>query len=103
MRRLIGMLAITFTALEAADSFLTMWAVNHGYTELNILMAPFAHTWWLVAVKVLPAALAGWLSFWVVGRLPKTWRVVPKAIAFGLGAASVFVIIVIVSNFMEML
>lgn len=103
MRVLVGALAITFTALEAADSFLTMWAVNHGYTELNILVAPFAGTWWMAACKVLPAALVGWLAFWSVGRFPRTWRIAPKILAFGLGAASTFLIIVLVSNLIEIL
>lgn len=102
MRKVVGVLAITFTALEAADSFLTMWAVNHGYTELNILIAPIAHTWWMAAIKVLPAALVGWLAFWAVGRFPETWRVAPKVLAFGLAAASVFLVIVLVNNLMEL-
>jgi len=102
MKKTVGVLAITFVALEAADSFLTMWAVNHGYTELNILMAPIAHTWWMVATKVLPAALVGWLLFWAVGRFPKSWTVAPKVVAFGLGAAGSFLGIVLASNLGEM-
>jgi len=103
MKRKVAILAITLTALEAVDSFLTMWAVNHGYTELNILVAPFAHTWWLAAAKILPAALVGWLAYWLVGRFPKTWRVAPWALALGLAAGSLFLIIVLVSNLLQIL
>lgn len=103
MKRKIGILAITLTALEAADSFLTMWAVNHGYTELNILVAPFAHTLWMAAVKILPAALVGWLAWWLVGRFPSTWIVAPMALVFGLATGSLFLIIVIVDNLLQML
>ena len=103
MRRTVGVLAIAFVTLEAADSFLTMWAVNHGYTELNILMAPIAHTWWMAAIKVLPVALVGWLLFWAVGRFPKSWKVAPKVVAFGLGAACAFLGIVLASNLGELI
>jgi len=98
MKKTVGVLATTFVALEVADSFLTMWAVNHGYTELNNLVAPIAHTWWMAAIKVLPAALVGWLLFWTVGRCPKTWKVAPKVLVFGLGATCAFLSIVLASN-----
>ena len=103
MKKTVGVLALALVALQVADSFLTMWATNHGYTEVNHLMAPIAHTWWMAAVKVLPTALVGWLAFWAVGRFPKTWRVAPKVVACGLGAACSFLGLVLASNLGELI
>jgi len=103
MRKKVGVLALALVALQVADSSLTMWATSHGYTEVNPFMAPIAHTWWMAAVKVLPTALVGWLAFWAVGRFPKTWRVAPKVVVFGLGAACAFLGIVLASNLGELI
>ena len=90
MTRKVIALAVAFVALQAADSFLTMWAVGHGYTELNSLIAPIAHTWWMVAIKVLPAIAVGVLAVWAVGRFPKTWRIAPVVLLVGLLAADIW-------------
>ncbi len=96
MKRLIIALAVALVALEAADGFLTMWAVNHGYQETNPWMAPLAHTWWgAVVVKVLPAAAVSVL-------MVKLGRRFPKSVAFGLSCASAFLVVVLVGNLLEL-
>ena len=95
MKRIIIVLAITLVVLQVADSFLTMWATNHGYQEVNSIVAPIAHTWWLPACKVLPAIGVSFLMVKLARRFPKT-------VAFGLSAASAFLAIVLVANVFEL-
>ena len=95
MKRVIIALALALVALEAADGFLTMWATNNGYQEVNSLVAPIAHTLWLPVVKVLPAIA---VSFLMV-RLGRRFS---KSVAFGLSAASAFLVIVLVGNLLEL-
>lgn len=91
-------LGIAFIGLEAADSLLTMWAVNHGFTELNPILAPIAGTWVSPVVKVLPAVFAVWLLTKVTSRWPRT-RPVANA---GFATAVAFLGAVIVSNLYEL-
>ncbi len=94
MKRVIA-LALALVALEAADGFLTMWATNHGYQEVNSWVAPIAHTWWLPVSKVLPAIAVSFL-------MVRLGRRFPKSVAFGLSAASAFLVIVLVGNLLEL-
>jgi len=95
MKRIIVALALAFVVLQVADSFLTMWATNHGYQEVNSIVAPIAHTWWLPVCKVLPAIGVSFLMLKLARRFPKT-------VAFGLSAASAFLAIVLVANVFEL-
>ncbi|KKL68322.1 hypothetical protein LCGC14_2002950 [marine sediment metagenome] len=95
MKRVIIALALALVALEAADGFLTMWAINHGYQEVNSWVAPIAHTWWLPVVKVLPAIAVSFL-------MVRLGRRFPKSVAFGLSAASAFLVVVLVRNLLEL-
>lgn len=95
MKRIIIALAMALVALQVADSFLTMWATNHGYQEVNSIVAPIAHTWWLPVCKVLPAIGVSFLMVKLARRFPKT-------VVFGLSAASAFLAIVLVANVFEL-
>lgn len=98
MKKLVRTLGITFVALEAADAFLTLWAVNHGFQEINPLMAPIAGTWLSPLVKIVPAALVVWGLDRLGRRHPKTRPVT----AAGLGAVIVFLGVVLVGNLGEL-
>jgi len=95
MKRIIIALAMTLVVLQVADSFLTMWATNHGYQEVNSIVTPIAHTWWLPVCKVLPAIGVSFLMLKLARRFPKT-------VVFGLSAASAFLAIVLVANVFEL-
>ena len=95
MKRLILALALALVALEAADGFLTVWAINHGYQEVNAWVAPIADTFWLPVVKVLPAIAVSFL-------MVRLGRRFPKSVAFGLSAASAFLVVVLVANLLEL-
>lgn len=98
MKKTAAILVSWLVGLQAADSAMTMWATNHGYTEVNPIVAPIADTWWLPPSKVLPALLVGMVVVGVMGRIP----MVPKAINFGLAVASVFLAVVVASNVAEL-
>ena len=91
-------LGITFVGLEAVDAFLTMWAVNNGFTELNPLLAPVAGTWVSPVVKILPAVFAVWFLTKAANRWP---RIRPIANA-GFAVTVAFLGAVIVSNLCEL-
>ena len=86
-----------FVGLETIDAFLTLWAMQHGFTEVNPLMAPIAGTWLGPLVKIIPALAAAWLLLWVTRRWPRTRPVA----GFGLIMASCFMAIIIGSNLLE--
>jgi len=94
MRRL----CMAFVGLEAADAFLTMWAVNNGFIEVNRLLAPVAGTWLSPAVKILPAAFAAWLLIKMTARWPKT----KTSANVGLAVTVAFMTIVVASNLLEL-
>ena len=98
MKKLVRNLGIAFVAFEAADAFLTLWATNHGFQEVNPLMVPFAHTWAFPFLKILPAALVVWALARLGRRYPKTQPVT----IFGLAAAVAFLGVVLVSNVAEL-
>lgn len=98
MKKLILTLGIAFVALQVADAFLTLWAVNHGFEEVNPLLAPIAGTWLGPVVKIVPAALVVWGLDRLGRRYPRTRPVS----AVGLGAAIVFLGVVLVSNVAEL-
>jgi hypothetical protein len=87
-----------FISFEIIDAFLTMWAVQHGFTEVNLLMAPIAGTWLGPLVKIVPTLAAAGLLLWVTRRWPHTRPVA----GFGLVAACGFMAIIIGSNLLEL-
>jgi len=91
-------LSVAFIGLQAADTFLTMWAVNHGFTEVNPLMAPIAGTWASPVVKIAPAILVA------VGlaRLTKRWPRTRTVATVGQAATVVFMVGILTSNLLEM-
>lgn len=95
---MLKLLSIGFIAMQAVDSFLTLWATNNGATEVNPLMAGIAHTWAGPAVKLIPAALAVWL----VAKVARRYPVVKTPATVGLGAAVLFLVAVTVSNITEL-
>ncbi len=101
MKKVVGLLALSFVALQVADSFLTMWATSNGYRELNPIMEPIAGTYWMPIFKVIPAILVGILAVRI--KFPKSWKVAPKAVIFGLGGACAFLGVVLVSNLIELI
>lgn len=98
MKKLVVILGIVFVAAQAADAFLTLWAVNHGFEEVNPILAPIAGTWLSPLVKIVPAALVVWFLIRLGRRYPRTRLV--SAVAFG--AAIVFLGVVLVSNVAEL-
>ena len=95
VKKIVVALVLTLVILQVADSFLTMWATNHGYQEVNSIVAPIAHTWWLPVCKVLPAIGVSFLMIKLARRFPKT-------VVFGLLAAVAFLAIVLVANVFEL-
>ena len=72
--RAIILAGIFFVVLQAADAFLTIWAVGSGYTEINPLMASLIRVpgpWILPLVKIIPTAMAVWLIFWMCRKWSK--------------------------------
>ena len=99
MKKLIVTLGIGFVAFQAADAFLTMWATNNGFQEVNPLMVSFAHTWAFPLMKIIPALVATWALLRVNARFPRT----RTATAFGLTMAVAFLGVVLVGNLGEVI
>jgi hypothetical protein len=91
-------LSIAFIGLQTVDTFLTMWAVNHGFTEANPLMAPIADSWVSPVVKIAPAILVAIGLAW----LTKRWLRTRTVALVGQVAVVVFMVGILASNFMEM-
>jgi len=83
-----------FITLEAFDGLLTMWAINHGFTETNPLTGWYADSWLFPTSKIAAAMLAA-----VILR-PAAKRF-PLLVSNGFVAASVFVGVIIMSNLYE--
>ena len=91
-------LSMAFIGLQTADTFLTMWAVNHGFTEVNPLMAPIASTWVSPVVKIAPAIIVAIGLAWLTKRWPRTRTVA----IVGQVAVVLFMIGILTSNLLEM-
>jgi len=98
MKKLVAILGTAFVAAQATDGFLTLWAVNHGFEEVNSFLAPIAGTWASPVVKILPAALVAWGLARLGRRYPRTQPVT----AVGLVAVVAFYAAVLVSNVAEL-
>lgn len=93
-------LAGLFVGMQAVDGYLTLWAVNNGYTEVNRLYAPVAGNWYAPLVfKVLPAALVAFGLCRLAKRYPRTRPVT----AVGLVAAIGFYLLITASNIGEII
>ena len=93
-------LAGLFVGMQAVDGFLTLWAVNHGYTEVNRLYAPVAGNWYApLLYKVLPAALVAFGLYRLAQRYPRT----RPALAVGLIAAVGFYLFITATNVGEII
>lgn len=92
-------LGIAFVVAHAADAFLTLWATNNGFQEVNPLMAPFAHTWAFPFIKLIPALVA----LLVVSRMAARWPKTRPIISGGLALSVVFLGVVLIANVGEIL
>lgn len=87
--------AFLFMALEVIDGFLTMWATNNGFGELNPLAVMYSRTWLFPASKMATAILGA------IALLPTAKRF-SGFIRTGFMLASLFIAAVILSNLYEM-
>jgi len=92
-------LAGGLVAAQIADSFLTLWATNNGFVEVNPLMAPIAHLWAMPVVKIVPALLV----VWGIAKIQKRFPIIVKPVSVGLVACIAFYAAVIVSNISEII
>ena len=92
-----GVLAGGLVAAQIADSFLTLWATNNGFVEINPIMAPIAHTWVSPVVKIIPALLA----VWGIARLQRRFPYIIQPVRAGLVACIAFYTVILVSNVSE--
>ena len=91
--------AIAFLALTAIDGILTFWATNNGYTEVNPLMAPIAHTILFPITKVLIPVIGVAFVGYLLKRFPKFIKVAN----FGFVAVIAMYVFVLGSNLLEMI
>lgn len=80
--------------MELLDGFLTMWATNNGFTEVNHLVMAISRTWFYPASKAATALLGAVLLLPAVKRFSGFVRI-------GFMLASLFVALVIVSDLYE--
>ncbi len=96
----VWVLAIAFALLVIADSLITWWAVNHGYTELNLFIAPIAHTWQLVVAKIVTSLMVSVSAIWMAERFTKIWHPTPIVLTFSFIPLVGFMAFVVISNLM---
>jgi len=94
MKRTLVILALVFLVLQATDAFLTLWATNNGFVEINPLMVRFASTWLLPVFKIVPAVAVLWGLPRLVNRFPRT----RLAAVLGLVGVNAFLVLVLASN-----
>jgi len=86
---------IAFGTLELIDGFLTVWATNHQFEEVNPLTAPIASSWMFPLLKIGLVILAIALTMPFVRRFP-------RQVSFGFTSISLFLVLVLASNVFEM-
>jgi hypothetical protein len=94
----ISNMATLFATLLIADGALTFWATNHGFTEVNPLMAPFAHTVLYPVLKLVTALLATLIVTALSKRFPRLQRVA----RVGYALFSAFYVIILATNVIEL-
>ena len=93
------LLAGALVAAQIADSFLTLWATNNGFVEVNPLMAPIAHLWIMPVVKIVPALLV----VWGISKLQQRFPVLGTPVSVGLVVCIAFYAAILVSNVSEII
>jgi len=90
-------LAVAFVTLIAVDGVFTFWATNNGYTEVNPLMASFAHTLLFPISKIVTALIAIAIVGFFVKHFPKfSW-----VATIGYSGGVALYTLVLASNLME--
>ena len=92
-------MAIIFVTLIAIDGLLTFWATNNGYTEMNPLMAPIAHTVMFPVLKLTIPLLGVAIVGYLLKKFPKFIMVANFGFVSIIGLYGV----VLASNVVEML
>ena len=92
-------LAGGLVAAQIADSFLTLWATNNGFVEVNPIMAPIAHLWVMPVVKIVPALLV----VWGIAKLQRRFPVIGKPVSVGMVACIAFYAAVLITNISEII
>ncbi len=92
-------LAGGLVAAQIADSFLTLWATNNGFVEVNPLMAPIVHLWTMPVIKIIPALLV----VWGISKLQRRFPAIGKPISVGLVVCIAFYAAILVSNVSEII
>jgi len=92
-------LAGGLVAMQIIDSFLTLWATNNGFVEVNPLMAPIAHLWALPVVKIVPVLLA----VWGIAKLQRRFPIIGKPVSVGLVSCIAFYAAVLITNISEII
>jgi len=92
-------LAGGLVAMQIIDSFLTLWATNNGFVEVNPLMAPIAHLWAMPVVKIVPVLLA----VWGIAKLQQRFPVIGKPVSVGLVSCIAFYAAVLITNISEII
>lgn len=93
------LLAGGLVAAQIADSFLTLWATNNGFVEVNPIMAPIAHLWTLPVVKIIPSLIV----VWGIAKLQRRFPVIGKPVNVGLVACIAFYAAVLIWNVTEII
>lgn len=89
-------LGLIFIALQLADTLLTQWAVaNCGVIEQNSLMAPIVGSFLFPVVKIAPALVVVPILAWIATRYA-------RLVDWGLAGASIFYVVILTSNIMEL-
>ena len=90
-------LGLIFIALQLADALLTQWAVtNCGVIEQNPLMAPIVGSFLFPVIKIVPALIVVPILAWTAKRYT-------RLIDWGLTGASIFYVVILTGNVMELI
>lgn len=87
--------ALLFITLELIDGFLTMWATNHGYLEVNRLVVSYSRLWLYPASKLFVTMVG------ILVLLPAV-KNYPGYVRLGFILASIFLSLVVFSNLMQL-
>lgn len=88
--------AATFATLEAVDGLMTVWAMKHGFVEINFLTAPIAGSWMFPVIKIALALIG-------IGVLIPMAKRFPRMVNIGFNSTSAFLIVILASNIFEIL
>lgn len=100
---ILRILVTLFILLEIADSLMTMWAVNNGYIELNILVRPIADSWLLLLIKVVPAIIVGTVLIILMDKLRYKHQIITGIVNIGMLSCVTFIGFVVYLNILQLL